>query len=542
MLFNMKKKIIVIISFFLVIILSLISYTAIQTKKQMKELFKMNKELQEQGYYMAEFEFKMLGIAYDLDKGHYYTSLERINKLHKQLETKDNLIKIPKFNSKEDELQFYLNLQNPNTGAFMDEDYPYCTYTGPTGNVLEHIESLSVELGKPVKLKYPLKYLDEINTPEKMKAYLDDVSTVGWIASNFPQTSFHFARDMLGLFNEEGKDSVVEKYDLYTMPSQTKETLLNWFYENQDKQTGLWGPKTKSGELVKKDVMNTISIMKVFIDEDGKNIFIKYPLRYKEELTKSILEQLNKPLPEDDDLDEWHEWNLEMSKSTKAILKYLWDDISKEGKEETRKFLEKYIALKFEKFYVLKEGAFSYYPNAENATIDGTGEFFIFEKIGALSADKQKYLWGSPGENIKNLGTHKVSGLTTGDLKVLEKEQTINSIRIYTNNPDYENLTSDVLAVAYPKPTKILDILDLTPKVKQWINTTNLSMGNWTSKATIKEQLNAIKIEKVTVYERHNFPVEAINRALIQNGKLVVIGFDILQIPRYKITYEYKKQ
>jgi len=35
-----------------------------RTKMQMKELFHMNKKLQEEGYYMAEFEFKMLGIAY----------------------------------------------------------------------------------------------------------------------------------------------------------------------------------------------------------------------------------------------------------------------------------------------------------------------------------------------------------------------------------------------------------------------------------------------------------------------------------------------
>jgi hypothetical protein len=37
----------------------------------------------------------------------------------------------------------------------MDESYPYCTYTGPTGNVLLHIDALAEALGQPLKLKYP---------------------------------------------------------------------------------------------------------------------------------------------------------------------------------------------------------------------------------------------------------------------------------------------------------------------------------------------------------------------------------------------------
>jgi hypothetical protein len=535
---NMRKKKVIVILIILISIIALVSYVTVRTKTQMKELFKMNKELQEEGYYMAEFEFKMLGIAYDLDKGHYYTSLARINQLHKQLKTKKDLIKIPKFKSKEEELQFYLNLQNPNTGAFMDESYPFCTYTGPTGNVLEHIDSLSTELGQPVKLKYPLKYLDEINTQEKMKTYLDDVATVGWLVAKLPQTSFHFSRDMLSLFYEE---SIVEKYKLYNMPSETKETLLKWFYDIQDSKTGLWGPKSKSGKLMKKDVMNTVSIMKVFVDEEGKNIYKDFPLRYKDELSKSILEEVSKPIPKDDELEEWHEWNLEMSKSTKAILKYLWRDVSKESKEKIKSFLENYITLKFEKFYVPKDGAFSYYPYGEHATIDGTGEYFIFEKIGALSPEKQEYLWGSPKENIVDLGTYKISNFKSSDLDTLVKEKSINSLRFYKNNTDYKNLSSYVLAVVYPRETKVLDIMDLTPKVKHWINTTDQTMGNWTSKATIKNELDNINFEEVPVYDKKDTSIEKIEKDLKDNGKLTVVGFDILQIPRYKIVFEYKK-
>jgi hypothetical protein len=532
------RKIIVFISVVIILILASGFYMVNRTKTQISDLFRLNKELQEEGYYMAEFEFKMLGIAYYLDKGHYYTAFARINQLHNQLKTKEGLIEMPEFQNKAEELEFYLNLQNPNTGAFMDESYPYCTYTGPTGNVLLHLASLAAEIGQPLKLKYPLKYLDEINTPEKLNAYLDDVSTVGWIAAKFPQTTFHNARDVLSLFHE---DNTVEKYNLYNVSPEIKQALLQWFYNNQDPETGLWGPKSKSGKLMKKDVMNTVSIVKVFVDEEGKNIYESFPLRYKDELSKSILEELSEPIPEDDELDEWHEWNLKTYKSIKALTDYLWNDISKSNKEKAKDFIEYYIRIKFEKFYIPEEGSFSYYPHGEHATIDGTGEFFIFKKIGALSGERQEQLWGTPKENIINLGTHKISDFTKSDFDLIANSKSVNSLRLYKTTPDYKDLISGISAVIYPKKIPVLDIVDLTPRIKHWLNTTNQTMGNWSSKENIIRELENIKIEEVPAYE-NDIPIESAQEILQNNGKLVVIGFDILQVPRYEIVYELDRR
>ncbi|WP_152966034.1 hypothetical protein [Pseudobacteroides cellulosolvens] len=142
-----------------------------------------------------------------------------------------------------------------------------------------------------------------------MKAYLEDVSTVGWIASKLPQTTFHNTRDVLSLYFE---DSVIEKHNLHNISPEIKEALLKWFYENQDPDTGLWGPKSKSGKLRKKDVSNTKSILETFVNYDGKDIYDSYKLRYKDKLADSMLEEFDElinNLPEDDELDEWHEWN-----------------------------------------------------------------------------------------------------------------------------------------------------------------------------------------------------------------------------------------
>jgi hypothetical protein len=38
-----------------------------------------------------------------------------------------------------------------------------------------------------------------LRTPETLSAFLDDVSTVGWLAARLPQTTFHFMRGGLSL-------------------------------------------------------------------------------------------------------------------------------------------------------------------------------------------------------------------------------------------------------------------------------------------------------------------------------------------------------
>jgi hypothetical protein len=139
---------------------------------------------------MAEFEFKMMGIVYYLDKGRYAKALSTLTRFHSQLMNKENLVKLPKFKNVQEEMNFYLNLQNPRTGAFMDDSFPYCTFNEPTENVIIHLDALAQRLGVPLQLKYPLKYLDEINTPERLYGFLDDVSYIGWLGSRFPETTF----------------------------------------------------------------------------------------------------------------------------------------------------------------------------------------------------------------------------------------------------------------------------------------------------------------------------------------------------------------
>lgn len=502
-----------------------------QVKNQVKELFKMNKKLQEAGYYMADFEFQMLGFAYYLDKGHYIKALTNLSDYHSRLSQKTTLTKIPIFKNSQDEIRFYLNLQNPKTGAFIDDSAPYCTYFSVTENILLHLEALTD--ATPLKLKYPLTFLNEINTQEKQLKYLNDISYVGWIGAKFPQTSFHFARDML---SNARPDNVIERNNLYNFSPEWKHAMLKWMYEFQDAETGLWGPKNKkTHKLLKLDISNTYSIVKKYRTPKGEDIYEEFPLRYRDVLFNSALKQLKDPIPDDNDFAWIHEWNLKQAKGIKMLLTLLWKDASLEDKAAVKKIIANFIKVSFDKYYVEKDGAFSYYPNSEHATVDGMNNM-IMKRIGALSYDRQKRYWGAPEENTKNLGIVNIDTLCEQNLDTIRKIPNINSWRICTIPPNFNVLFENVWAVVYPKKTNVLDITELVPNIIQWANTSTLSTGNWKSMANIKNEYASINIKKPLIYTEE-FPFDKVNNKFKEVSEIFVIGFDILQIPRFIIKF-----
>jgi len=535
----MKRKRIILTATIILFATVTLSFTVISlnVKTKVKEMFKLNKTLQEEGYYMADFEFKMVGCGYYLGKGQYYKSLKLLNDYHKKLSGREGLIKIPKFKNNQEEINFYLNLQNPATGAFIDNSAPLCTYWSVSENVINHLEALADSTTAPLKLKYPLKFLDQINTPEKLTAYLDDISYVGWLASKFPQTSFHFARDIL---SEAIPGSTLERTNFYSFSPEWKHAMLKWMYDFQDTTTGLWGPKNRrTKQLTKLDLHNTALILKWFKDNDGNDLHKEFPLKYQDKLFKSAIEQLYEPYPGEDDLDEIHEWNLRQGTGIKMLLRYLWKDASAENKRNAERIILRQIDICFEKYYVKDDGAFSYYPNAKHASGDGSTNL-IFRHIGAFSYSKQKILWGDPSENARDMGEVILNELKTSDLDSEANIPGINSLRIYTSKPDFEHLTDSIWAVFYPKDTLVLDIMELVPNIVRWTETTTLSMGNWTSMAEIKKEYSKLNIKKPLIY-KDKLPFDEVNRKFKEAAELYVVGFDKLQIPRLIVKYKYSE-
>jgi hypothetical protein len=119
---KMNRKRIIIITTVILLASVILSVTIISlhVKTKVKEMFKLNKTLQEERYYMADFEFKMVGCGYYLGKGQYTKALTLLTDYHKKLSSREGLIKIPEFKNHQEEINFYLNLQNPATGAFIE--------------------------------------------------------------------------------------------------------------------------------------------------------------------------------------------------------------------------------------------------------------------------------------------------------------------------------------------------------------------------------------------------------------------------------------
>lgn len=492
------------------------------------DLFRLNKERQEQGYYMAEFEFKMVGLAHLLDQGHYLEAAEKLRKLHHQMETKEGLIHVPKFATPEQEMDFYLSLQNPRTGAFMDDEYPYCTYEGPTGNVLEHLEELAARSGKPIQLKYPLRFLDRIAAPESLRTYLDEIGNIGWLASKLPETTFHMARDLLHYAGDHG---VAERNSLYRFSPQWKNALRQWFLDNQDPESGFWGPRFRgNGRLAKVDLHNTGTILGAFVDEEGMDRDTGFQVGHRDRMIQTTLRIMGETPPELSDLEEWHGWNLRQSKGVQLLSRYLWKDASAEQKEQARERFERLIRVRIATLWIPTEGAFAYYPDSRHATLDGTGNALsAFDDMGSWSIRKRTRVWGSPESTIHDLGVVRTTRPGPIDLTPLEGFPRLNSVRFHAGAHSIPDSTGTV-SVFYFKETPIPDFLEIAPSIGVWLDSTSQGMGNWVNRNEAWSRWRRAPHLSGSVYH-DGVPWEELGRGLTDSGTVELIGYDALQVP-----------
>ncbi|MFT3952346.1 MAG: hypothetical protein QM689_10465 [Oscillospiraceae bacterium] len=526
--FISKRKVRLIIGVILLMLLT-IGFLIFRTFTTVPKLFKLNNELASEGYYTAQFEFKMLTYSYELDNGDYIKAFKGINQLYSDMKNKENLIKIPDFQTKEDEYEFYLNLQNPKTGAFMDDSYPIFTYFEPTINVIEKLKNLSDELGRPLELKYPLNFLDELDTPDELNQYLDSLSTVGWIGTKF-KTPYILAAKLTGYKR-------LEELNLYSFSDEWENAMAEWFYNNQDSETGMWGPKLRSnGELYDSgDLGCTYAIIQnLFLDENGQTLNAQFPLRYTNEIFTSALNRISEPMPDDANLDETHDWTIRNYQGIKLLTHYLWKTASDENKNKARECIASIVTSDFEHTYVESDGAFSLYPDTGKADLDGTSTMFhLLSVIGAFDQTTQTSIWGDP---ITDEGTTETGAMTQSSLDSLLSDG-VNSIRVYTKeSADYLKNAS---MVYYPKSPAVLDAADFLPRLITWIHTTDLSLGTWASQEALETELSEFDITQPVIVT-DTIPVDQLNELLKSSGSLYIVGFDELQIPQYKMVIKHR--
>jgi hypothetical protein len=156
--------------------------------------------------------------------------------------------------------------------------------------------------------------------------------------------------------------------------------------------------------------------------------------------------------------------------------------------------------------------------------------------MGAFSSEKQRRLWGGPEQTCADLGRFDLPALTEKDLAPVMGLRNVNSVRFYSLTPDAANYTTGAAGVFYPRQTAVVDVVELVPRVRTWLEATTQSMGNWASREELSDALLKTGIGPVAV-SRDEIPLAQLNQVLKDNHTLTLIGFDILQVPRCRITF-----
>jgi len=502
---------------------------AYKTKSKVEDAFALNEQRKAEGYDLSWFEFQGLAALYRLDHGDILEGLSVIDRLHGKLSTTEGLARIPEFTDAKQTLEFYRNLQHPVTGAFYpDVRDPLFAYVGVTANMINLIKDLSGKADEPFRLKYPLRFLNRIDTPETLRAFLDDASTVGWVGAE-TKPPFVAAIEVMDLLEQS------EELGIYAFSDAWKQAFYQWFIDNQDPETGLWGARMRgSGKIIGGGGLEeSEKVIKLFVDNRGNDRIFGFPLPNKDRIFASVLDRLDPPMP--DDPMRRHEWILIKDRGIRTLTRHLWKDASPAHRDAAKRLIEDFIALRFERYFVEPDGAFSLYPDAGHADLDGTGEALgMFKYIGALSPRMQTRLWGAPGETIADLGRIGTARIDRDVLSLVLDHPAVNSVRFYAADPGAALLTG-VAGVHYPRGRTVLDTADLLPRVLRWAETTEQRMGNWVGKDLVLQRAGFIEPGEIPVFGGD--VAERADAILKRGGILAAVGFDVLQVPRVKVVY-----
>lgn len=499
--------------------------------KSVPQIMLRNGELKAQGYYMGEFEFKMLSVLQYLNEGRYVQAATALHRISREMKTTRGLVMLPAKATADAQLEALLALQDPVTGAFMDRRYPAFTYFAPTWNVVDVLSGLAKEAGRPLKLKYPLRFLDDIRTPEKLRAYLDSVLYLDerWVDMGKPP--------YVGGASELAYFDAFEDWGLYSFTDEWKAELRRWFTETQDPETGFWGARIgRPGAWRQdRDIGSTYHILHLFVDEEGRDRSQKYPLRNVPALLRTTLKLVGAPLPTDP--AEQHDWALWRSQGPKMILRF-WSHLSTAEKEEVRGVMRGQLGVLYKEFFRPEEGAFSLYTQAP-ADLDGLSSALGFLEVsGSLPGTREQHLlWGDELGAVRDGGERRVASWSEATLPA---EAGINSVRVYPAGfpkPGASLGEQQPVHVFYPNGSEVLDLTDLRSRIARFLEKSPQIFGNWASRDWLRSTLQLDGGVPAVPVTNGAFALDRAAQAAPAVHTLYVEGYDVFQVPRLRIRY-----
>jgi hypothetical protein len=500
-------------------------------------MFRRNAELKAQGYYMAEFEFKMEAVLNYLNNGDYWLVYRTLGKINHEMKTLEGLVKVPQDASLGELASFLLNRQDPKTGAFMNSDYPYFTYIPPSLNALENLEALSVQTGRRTRLKYPLRFLDNIDTPQKLYTYMDSF--------------LYFKKKWADLFNapapyvaavsELPSYELFEQADGYRFSDEWKKALKQWFYDTQDPETGFWGARIGDKHEWRQslDIDSTSHIIKLFLGDKGEILDPEFPLRHSVVMARNLLSEADAPVPGNPVAQ--HEWMLRQTHAAKIIVRWLWPHLPEAVKKDAIKAMPLWLDYRFSMFRPGQDG-FAVDAASSTADIDATASGITLMKcLGMIPGTwERERLWGKvlatgprTDKIVINNWNDAVFGLPSD----------VNSIRIYKNSmPAKDALTDPALVrIVYPSETKVLDIIDFRQQTARFVRSEGGKFGNFSSKATLMSGALELDEEfRQTPVSKGPLDLACIARENPGAKRFFAVGFNKFQIPVSSTEYILK--
>ncbi|TDR81522.1 hypothetical protein [Paludibacterium purpuratum] len=512
-----------------VLALSLIAYQAVSTIRSVPALFQRNAQLKAQGYYVGEFEFKMLASQQYLNDGQYLRAFSTLRRIRDEMQPPVALPQMPPHASAEQQMAFLLAQQDPATGAFMDRHYPLFSYIAPTCNVVEALRQLAATTGRPLKLKYPLTFLGRIDTPATLVPYLDSLLYLNETSARLPGPGpYGPGVSELACVQE------LEDAGLYRFSEAWKSTLLRWLNSTQDPATGYWGARIGSPAHWRQnpDINSTFHIIKLMLDEQGNNLRPDFPLRHGDALANSILQSMSGPMP--DEADEQHAWGLNQSQGAKILTRYLWPHLTPAVQDKIRRQLL-LTQLQFDRLYRPADGGFAYYAADAKADLDGTGLVLMaFKTMGRLPGTLERSrLWGEPAARALTPRIHSVA--QWGRVALPSAAGTdLQFLRVYRDRlPASADWAEQVPArIVYPADATGRDLLEVRQGLIRYLRADQSRFGNWTSVDHLREfPLALTRKLPIVAIERGRLDLAAAAGGNPPVRQLYVVAYDIAQRP-----------
>lgn len=497
------------------------------TMKSPVRLFRRNAELKAQGYYVGEFEFKMLAAQQHLSEGRYLEAFLTLRRIDGEMGDPPQLPRLPMDATPRERAAFLRARQDPDTGAFMDPAYPYFTFFAPTVNAVHALAALSREEGQPPVLDHPLRFLDRLQTRGALRTYLESLLYVDERWAGLPGPGpYGPGVSELAYFDE------LEQAHLHRFSEEWKDALREWFYDTQDPVTGFWGIRIGDARRWRQrcDVNSTYHVLHLVLDDHGRNRSEKYPLRYAGALARGVLKLVAAPIP--DDAVGQHSWGLVQAQGAGILVRLLWPHLSGAEQDEVRAVLR--VALKQRAaMFRPTEGGFAYYTEDGSADVDGTAiALEVYRASGALPGTwERQRLWGAA-----LAATPPVVHLRVREWRdaALPAPAGVQSMRVFAHRPPAADAYDDahLLEIVYPSGSSGVDVMELRQRVAGFLAAHGGALGNWSSKDDLRDVPLDLhrRVEPVPV--SYGAPdLSRIAHAHPGVERLYVIGYDLAQVP-----------